>query len=129
MGGRYEWARGEQRRLADACSAHGRKVNLAQRYSSRARSPLEAASYDIRMAQQSAIGVFSGDCPELDAGSAALLGLMYALGRPIVFQYTSDLYYSGQGGQTMRVNLMVERAATYITRNIQNTIEIIYEQF
>ena len=127
MGGRYEWSMRETQYIMAALNAElSIPVKTACRYiESKAESVRDLALLDINSLLHSTIAVFSGDAPELDAGSAALLGLARSKGIFIIFQYTSNIVYKGVGSQRMKINLMLEHAADMITRSTDETIEAI----
>jgi nucleoside 2-deoxyribosyltransferase len=129
MAGRYGWARTEQQKLAEQLKEKTPKVDTAQRFIPENLKTPEAlkagAKKDILAAQKASICIFSGDSIQMDAGSAALLGMCKALGKQIIFQYTSDICYKGDGGQIMKVNLMVEHAADHISRSQAESLKIV----
>lgn len=129
MGGRYSWARTEQDLLADRCRQSGLRAVVASRYSHPDRgSGRASAARDIESARRSSIIVISGDSPEVDAGTAAIFGLGKAQGAFTILQYSSPVAYVGSGGQTMRVNLMLEQAADVVTASVEETLECVHQQ-
>jgi nucleoside 2-deoxyribosyltransferase len=126
MGGRYEWSRQAAQYISESlCESFKIPVNIASRYvKSNSESIYQYAHQDINLLKQSSIAIFCGDAPELDAGSAALLGLARAQGIYIIFQYSSNIVYKGLGGQKMKGNLMLEYAADIITSSLEETIHI-----
>jgi len=129
MGGRYEWARLEADRISKRLARLGYKVHTAGRYASLPNADIkkltDGSCMDIRALKQADVAIFSGDGPEMEAGSSALFGFAKAMGVITVFQYTSRICYKGIGGQTMRINLMVDQASDIITGSTQETVNIL----
>jgi len=128
MGGRYQWSQNEQNYIKTVCQQPQIQVCLPQRYQQTSPNALcSKAIQDIENAAVSIIAVFSGDAPEMDAGSAALFGMCKALGIFTIFQYSSEIVYKGAGGQKMKINLMIEQAADVVTSSVEETITQITE--
>jgi nucleoside 2-deoxyribosyltransferase len=128
MGGRYKWSQYEQDYIKTACQTSQISVDLPERYQHNSLKMIYSkAAQDIEKAASASIAVFSGDAPEMDAGSAAVFGMCKALGIFTIFQYSSEIVYRGSGGQKMKTNLMIEQAADMVTSSVEETIAQITE--
>ncbi len=129
MGGRYGWAIDGQEALRQTLGNLGLGVFLANRYSDLASlgKVRENAKGDILSALRARVAIFSGDAPEMDAGSAVLLGLCKARGCKIILIYSSSLCYRGAGQQVMRVNLMIDQAADTVVSNLQEAAKAAFK--
>lgn len=128
MGGRYEWSKIMMKQIVESLQSANitSSINIPKRYSQLNYKEIEkAALKDIDGLLNSSIAVFCGDAPELEAGSASLLGLAKAKGIYIIYQYSSSVLYKGSGGQIMRGNLMLEQAADVVTKSLEDTISAI----
>ncbi|MBL7956006.1 MAG: nucleoside 2-deoxyribosyltransferase [Flavobacteriales bacterium] len=124
MGGRYQWSRQMHALIEEEIRQGGFTGQAAQRYTTRTMPDLlKQVQRDIEHAMEADIAIFCGDAPELDPGSAALFGMCAAMGKWTIYQYTSRQAYKGEGGQEMRVNLMLDQAASQVTTSIEETIE------
>ncbi len=124
MGGKYDWNRHFYCRLPKDDAIHP-----ALRWSETQtwEQLLQSAQTDLRHAMDAKTAVFIGDCTELDMGTSFLMGLCYGMGKQIVFQYTADSYFCGDGGQQMRINLMLEQCAHVVTTSTEETLDVIAE--
>jgi len=69
--------------------------------------------FDIENLLRSDIIVFSAEEPEMDSGSAALLGLARALGKRIILYYSGNIEIHGDGNHRMIKNLMIDYSVDY----------------
>jgi nucleoside 2-deoxyribosyltransferase len=123
MGGRYKWSQYEQDRIKTACETSQISVELPERYQHNSLKTIYSkAAQDMEKAASASIAVFSGDAPEMDAGSAAIFGMCKSIGIFTIFQYSSEILYKGAGGQKMKINLMIEQAADVVKSSVEETI-------
>lgn len=81
MGGRYKWSQYEQDYIKTAFQTSQIYVDLPERYQQTSLEKVYSkAAQDMEKAASASIAVFSGDAPEMDAGSAAIFGMCKALG-------------------------------------------------
>jgi len=111
-GGRCEYQREYAGRLASVIKEYASEVSVGSRYEPSDRPFMLRTDDDIRNFEEADIYVFSADEPEVDSGSAALVGYAYATGKEILMYYSGNIEILGDGNQKMRKNLMVECACT-----------------
>ncbi|MCK5117596.1 MAG: nucleoside 2-deoxyribosyltransferase [Candidatus Aegiribacteria sp.] len=118
FGGRFEWSQDFYKKCSRV-----KNVRMAERWLFNQSSLIaQHARNDLALAVSAEAAVFVGDGLEMDTGSAFLMGVCYGLGKPLIFQYTSNIQTCGDGGQAMRVNLMLEQAATVVTSTSAETL-------
>lgn len=121
FGGRYEWCLDYYSKFDNF-----NNVRVAKRWINPDPTYVTKESdNDIIAAISSGTTVFVADGLEMDCGSAFLMGLCYGLNKRIILQYSSCIRILGDGGQDMRLNLMLEQAADTITNSIDETIQVI----
>ncbi len=129
VGGRFDWARERQQCIKNSVHSPSMKICTSERFLSTNVKSVETLKKksleDIQNAMNASIAVFSGDCLQIDFGSSILLGMCIALRKTVVLQYSSDVCYKGDGGQIMRVNLMIDQSVDYITKDVAATIQLL----
>jgi nucleoside 2-deoxyribosyltransferase len=69
--------------------------------------------------------IVSGEEPEVDSGTAALMGMAFAMKKPILMYYSGNVEILGQGNQRMTNNLMLENACVKLCSSFDNLISTI----
>jgi len=113
-GGRCEYQREYANRLVLAINKYASEVKVGSRYEPSDIPFNSRADDDMHNFEEAEIYVFSAEEPEVDSGSAALVGYAYAAGKEILMYYSGNIEILGDGNQRMKRNLMVECACTYV---------------
>ena len=110
-GGLFEWQRTLARRLRESLKREsGCSVAITQRYAGTSDSAYEAGEKDIAQSLSADLLVVCADSEEMNAGSAALLGLARALGKTVILYDSKATLSFVEGGQEMSRNLMIDCA-------------------
>jgi len=122
-GGRCEYQREYAEKLKNAILDYSSEVSIGSRFVP-SDIPFDLrANIDLHNFEDSEIYVFSADEPEIDSGSAALVGYAYATGKEILMYYSGNIEILGDGNQIMKKNLMVECACTDVLFIFDTLIE------
>lgn len=126
-GGLYEW----QRRLAADCAsaiaaaAAGLDLTVARRFE-RYESSLEAATRDdIAAALGSDLLVTLGDGPDMDAGAAAMQGLVRGRGGRVLLYYSGGIRWVTGSRDAEERNLMLQHSADQIVHALGGVPEAV----
>jgi len=111
-GGRCEYQREYAKKFVSSINKYASKVSVGSRYEPSDIPFNSRAINDMRNFEEAEIYVFSAEEPEVDSGSAALVGYAYATGKEIFMYYSGNIEILGDGNQKMKKNLMVECACT-----------------
>lgn len=115
-GGLFEWQRKLSSHLHDLIKqATNLDTSVTQRYLGNSQSAHEAGGKDIALALAADILVVCTDGEEMNAGSAALVGLGKALNKPIILYDSKATLSFAEGAQEMSRNLMIDCAASKVT--------------
>lgn len=121
LGGRFEWCRSAQLRVACDMESVDMKCNLPMRLQS-SISSADSANNDLNAVSSAKICIFTLDTMEIDAAGGALLGFAYGLGKEIILINSANVHLASTQGQAMHVNLMLEQAATKIVPTVDDAI-------
>ena len=110
-GGLFEW---QQMLALDLQSVLMQQTNcdvaITERYISGSTTARQAGENDIALALAADLLIVCADSEEMNAGSAALVGLGRALNKPIVLYDSKATLSFAEGGQEMSRNLMIDCA-------------------
>ena len=124
-GGKYEYQREYSNWLKGELNKTGITVEIANRYSVFGENSGKA---DIQHMLESEIYVCLGDESELNAGSAALLGLAKCSHKKTILYESSDVEIHGENGHRMKKNLMIDFSVERLAKTKQEIIDIILEE-
>jgi len=88
---------------------------------------IERGKIDIENLLKSSVVIFSAEEPEMDSGSAALLGLAKALNKEIILYYSGNIEIHGDGGHKMIKNLMIDYSVDYFCNKFHMIPNIVEE--
>lgn len=103
------------------------RVLLSNRFSpeNENENVLERGKNDINSLLSSKISIFSANEPEMDSGSAALLGLSKSTNKTVILYYTGNIVIHGEGQHKMIKNLMIDFSVDYICSSINEILDVI----
>lgn len=135
-GGMYEWQREYMRRLKQKLIAQGDyEVLFSRRHNPKfqrkifsrygERSPSVLGEIDLENAVSSDVIITCGDENEMNSGTAAIHGLVKALGKKVIMYYSGNMKVVGEGGHEMTKNLMLQYSSDRIVTSLSELIAVI----
>ncbi|MCZ7673891.1 MAG: nucleoside 2-deoxyribosyltransferase [Chloroflexi bacterium] len=120
-GGLFEWQKLLASQLYDILRQKTKcEVAITHRYLGDSTSSYEAGEKDIILALMADILIICTDSEEMNAGSAALVGLGKALNKPVILYDSKATISFVEGAQEMSRNLMIDCSATEIVSRLES---------
>jgi nucleoside 2-deoxyribosyltransferase len=130
-GGKCEYHRSYMEKLKKKIQKLGVNVTTSIRFDPKIDFKdiklIERGKIDIENLLKSSVVIFSAEEPEMDSGSAALLGLAKALNKEIILYYSGNIEIHGDGGHKMIKNLMIDYSVDYFCNKFHMIPNIVEE--